>query len=56
MKALFYFITFVASFAMFVMYSMDYTPKGIVISGALSVGSILLLKKEQEKQQKKETK
>jgi hypothetical protein len=48
MKALIFFMTFVASFAMFVMYSLDYTPKGIVISGLLSVASILLLKREQE--------
>ena len=48
MKALIFFMTFVASFAMFVMYSMDYTPKGIVISGISSIASILMLKREQE--------
>lgn len=56
MKALIFFMTFVASFAMFVMYSLDYTPKGIVISGIASIASILLLKREQEVTNKKQIK
>ncbi len=50
MKALIFFIIFVASFAMFVMYSMDFDPKGAFISGTSSLASILLLKREVKKE------
>ena len=49
MKALILLSIFVASFAMFVMYSMDFTPKGAFISGTIALASILLLKREVKK-------